>query len=135
MKILYNETGLIPSAMAATPRPNIAPTQTPILKRVHSRRHSGQLEIVRLVERCAAKCPMNAQIAALETMANIQRTVPPMTGTPNNGNVGIATIAKMNPGIPRTALSEPMSNKAAKIPMTAEMATATYGPHLRTRMR
>jgi hypothetical protein len=135
VKILYNETGLIPSAMAATPRPNIAPTQTPILKRVHSRRHSGQLEIVRLVERCAAKCPMNAQIAALETMANIQRTVPPMTGTPNNGNVGIATIAKMNPGIPRTALSEPMSNKAAKIPITAEIATATYGPHLRTRMR
>lgn len=132
---LYIDRGLMPSAMAATPRPTIAPTQTPILKRVHSRRHSGQLEIVRLVERCAARCPMNAQIAALETMANNQRTLPPMTGTPNNGKVGMATMAKINPGIPRTALSEPINNAAAMIPMAAEMATATYGPHLRTRLR
>jgi hypothetical protein len=58
-----------------------------------------------------------------------------MTGTPNKGNVGIATIAKMNPGIPRIALDEPKSSKAAKIPMAAEIATARYGPNLRTSRR
>ena len=131
----YIETGLMPSAIAATPRPNIAPAQTPRLNRVHSRRHSGQLEIVRLVERCAARWPMNAQTAALETMASNQRTVPPMTGTPNSGKVGIATMARINPGIPRTALSEPISNNAATTPIAAEMATAKYGPNLRTSKR
>ena len=132
---LYIETGFMPSAIAVTARPNIAPAQTPILNRVHSRRHSGQLEIERLVERCAARWPMNAQIAALETMANNQRTVPPMTGTPNSGNVGIATMARINPGIPRTALSEPTSNSAATSQIAAEMATAKYGPNLRTSKR
>lgn len=135
VNINYIEMGLIPRAIAATPRPNMAPTQTPILRRVHSRRHSGQLEIVRLVERCAARWPTKAQRNALETMANNQRTVPPMTGTPKSGNVGIATIAKMNPGIPRMALVEPMSSKAAKIPIAAEIATARYGPNLRTSKR
>ena len=125
----------MPRAIAATPRPNMAPTQTPILRRVHSRRHSGQLEMVWLVERCAAKRPTNAQSNALETMANNQRTVPPITGTPKSGSVGIATIAKMNPGIPRMALVEPISNKAAKIPIATEIATARYGPNLRTSKR
>ena len=78
---------------------------------------------------------MNAQIAALETMASSQRTVPPMTGTPNSGKVGIATMARINPGIPRNALSEPISNNAATIPIAAEMATAKYGPNLRTSKR
>lgn len=78
---------------------------------------------------------MNAQTAALEAMASNQRTVPPMTGTPNSGKVGIATIASIKPGIPRSALVEPMSNSAATIPTAAEMATAKYGPNLRTSKR
>lgn len=48
------ERGLMPRAIAATPNPNIEPIQTPILRRVHSRRHSGQLEATRIVERWAA---------------------------------------------------------------------------------
>ena len=135
MNVNYTETGLMPRAIAATPRPNIAPTQTPTLRRVHSRRHSGQLEIALIVDRCAARCPTKAHRTALEMIANNQRTVPPMTGTPNKGSVGIAMIAKMNPGIPRIALDEPISSKAAKIPMTTEIATARYGPNLRTSKR
>ena len=131
----YIEMGLIPSAIAATARPNIAPTQTPTLRRVHSRRHSGQLEMVRIVDRCAAMWPTNAQSNPLETIANSQRTVPPMTGTPNKGNVGIATMAKINPGIPRIALVEPIKSSAERIPIAAEIATARYGPNLRTSKR
>jgi hypothetical protein len=58
-----------------------------------------------------------------------------MTGTPNNGNVGMAMIAKMKPGTPRMALVEPISNAAAKSPITAAIATARYGPKARMSKR
>jgi hypothetical protein len=58
-----------------------------------------------------------------------------MTGTPNNGNVGIAMIARMKPGTPRTALVDPISSAAEKSPITADIATARYGPKARMSKR
>lgn len=99
--------------------PTSAPTQTPIASRNHSRRHSFQLVITRLVERRAAITPSAAHTTALVAMATSQRKAPPITGIPVSGSVGNAMIARTKPGMPRHADPEPMRSKADTIPSPA----------------
>ena len=99
--------------------PTNAPTQTPIASRNHSRRHSFQLVITRLVERRAAITPSAAHTTALVTMATSQRNAPPITGIPVSGRVGNAMIASTNPGMPRHADPDPMRSNADTIPSPA----------------
>lgn len=126
---------LTDSTVAATPNPTSAPTHTPTDRRTYSRRHSGQLVTTRLVERRDANVPMPYQRARLETIANTQRAVPPITGTPKSGSVGREATARMNPGAPRHADSLPTNNIAATRPNARAMPIGTNGPRRRTRCR
>lgn len=120
------------STVAATPNPSNAPAHTPMDRRTYSRRHSGQLVRTRLVDRRAARVPMPHHSAALVTIARTQRTVPPITGTPNTGSVGTAARANKKPGTPRHAESLPTNNMAANSPSTAATERGTSGPRRRT---
>ena len=123
---------LTDSTVAARPSPTSEPAQMPIAIRAHSRRHSGQLVMGRLVERIAASRPTKYHITPLVRSASIHRVVPPITGTPNSVSVGTAAMANTKPGMPRTAEFDPTSNRAATAPMPVAMPMARSGPHART---
>lgn len=100
----------------------------PMAIRAHSRRHSGQLVMGRLVDRMAASRPTKYHITPLVMSASAHRVVPPITGTPNRVSVGTAAIANTNPGIPRRAELDPTRSNAANTPMPAAIAIAMSGP-------
>ena len=105
--------------------PTSEPIHAPTARRIHSRRHSGQLATARLDERRAATAPITNHTAALDPMATNHRSPPPMTGIPVIGKVGRATTARTNPGTPRHAESEPTSKTADTIARTPAMAIET----------
>lgn len=118
--------------IAAITNPTKAPIHTPTARRSHSRRHSGQPAMARLVDRRAARMPNPAHRAALVRIVASHLVDPVAIGNPKKARVGHDKTARTKPAIPRTEDCEPHNTRRLARPNTVIGTSAAPAPNVLT---